>query len=787
MRALDRKLLRDLTSMKGQMTAVGMVLVCGLTVMVMERSLVISLESSKTAYYQTHRLADVFCDLKRAPNMLASRLARIPHVATVETRVRGTALLDIPGMKQMAQAVIISLPDAHPQHLNLLFLTAGRFPLPGHRREVVISQPFAEAHGFLPGDAIDATIHGGRERLEIVGIALSPEYVYELPPGGITPDNRRYGVFWMGETDLAIALGLEGGFNNVIVDVAPNGDIQAVKADLDRILVPYGGLTAYDRTEQLSVKMVDDEIRGLRAVALIFPLVFLGIAAFMTSATLTRLVRLQREQIAQLKAFGYTSVSVGLHYLCFALVVVALATIAGALAGLWMGSELIYLYHPFFRFPSLTFHPDWQSLAIAVPLGAAVSILGVFGAVRQAMGLPPAEAMRPEPPTEFRPSILEHLGLHTWVSPSLRMALRNLKRKPWQALFTISGLTLATAIPIVSVSMDEGMDYVMDFQWRLAQRQDVTLSLIEPAGSGGLNSINALPGVLRAEPYRSVPALLVRGHRSRRIGVMGLPRNAHLNRLLDIHERPVHLPISGLLLSAQLADILDVRPGESIQVEVQEGRRPVLEMIVAGTITDFAGIGAYMDIDRLRSLLQEGKTISGAHVRLDHARKDLFFAAVKKTPRIASFTVTNDVRAAYDRIMGKMMAISQGIFFFFAIVVAFGVVYNGTRIVLSERTRDLATLRVLGFTQKEVVFVLVGELTLLTLLALLPGLYLGSELTRIILESVNTETLRIPVILTGRAYAIAVLIVLVSSCLSFIVAGRRIARLDLVGVMKAGE
>ena len=412
---------------------------------------------------------------------------------------------------------------------------------------------------------------------------------------------------------------------------------------------------------------------------------------------------------------------------------------------------------------------------------------GDIGAIRQAMALPPAEAMRPEPPAAFRPSLLEKLGVHKWLSPSLCMALRNLERKPWQALFTTLGLTLATAIPIVSVSMGEGMEYVMDFQWRLAQRQDVTLSLVEPTGCGGLNSINALPGVLRAEPYRSVPALLVHGHRSRRIGIVGLPRTAILNRLLDIHERPVPLPLSGLLLSAQLADTLHVHPGETLRVEVQEGRRPVLTTIVAGTITDFAGIGAYMDIDRLRALLQEGKTISGAHVRLDHARRDDFFAAVKETPRIASFTVTRDAKAAYDKIMGEMMAISQGIFFFFAIVVAFGVVYNGTRIVLSERTRELATLRVLGFTKQEVMAVLIGELALLTLLALLPGLVLGGELTRIILESVSTETLRIPVILTGRAYATAVSIILVSSCLSFVVAGRRIARLDLVGVMKAGE
>jgi len=787
MRSLHRKLLRDLASMKGQMAAVGVVMVCGLMVMIMERGLVVSLETSKNAYYRSNRLADVFCDLKRAPNSLGARLSRIPHAATVETRVTGTARLNIPGMKKTAQAVILSLPDDHPQHLNLLYLRGGRLPITGHRNEAVVSEPFARAHGFLPGDTIDATIHGALERLHIVGIALSPEYVYELPPGGIMPDNRRYGVFWMRETELAIALGLEGGFNNVIVDVAPGGDIQAVKADLDRILAPYGGLTAYDRTDHASVKMVDDEIRGLRAVAVAFPIIFLGIAAFMTSAALTRLVRLQREQIAQLKAFGYTPTAIGLHYLTFALVVVILAMVVGATLGLWLGSGLIHLYHPFFRFPSLTFHPDWQALFLTLPAGAAVSFLGVFGAVRQAMSLPPAEAMRPEPPAEFKPSVIERLGLQKLVSPSLRMALRNLERKPWQALFTALGLTLATAIPIVSVSMGDGMDYVMDFQWRLAQRQDVTLALIEPGGYPALSSLRALPGVLRAEPFRAVPARLVFGHRSRRITVTGLEENALLNRLLDIHGKTVPLPLSGLLLSKQLAHILGIRPGDLLRVEVQEGRRPVLEMTVAGTITDFAGLGAYMDINLLRSALHEGSTVSGAHMALDHAHLNDFFAAIQTSPRIASFTTTQDARENYDRVMGKMMGISQAVFFFFAVVVAFGVVYNGARIALSERARDLATLRVLGFTNQEVASVLIGELALLTLLALVPGLFLGGELTRLILESVSTETLRIPVILTGRAYATAVVIVLLSSCVSFAVAGRRIAKLDLLDVLNAGE
>lgn len=787
MRPLDLKLLRDLGTMKGQMIAIAVVMACGLMVMVMERSLVVSLERSKNEYYASHRLADVFCGLKRAPNSLRSRLARISDVAVAETRVKGTAILDLPGMKDTAEGVILSIPDDHPQHLNLLYLKTGRLPVTGNRGEVVVSDGFAQAHGFSPGDIIDATIYGARERLRIVGIALSPEYVYELPPGGLMPDNRRYGIFWMSERELAIALDLEGAFNDVIVDVAPGGDVHAVKADLDRILAPYGGLVAYDRTEHPSAKMVDDEIRGLRATAIAFPLIFLSVAAFMTSAALTRLVRLQREQIAQLKAFGYSSAAIGWHYFKFALAVVTVATAVGGTLGIWFGRDIVDLYHPFFRFPSLEFHLDRSSLLIGLLASAGTSFLGVFSAVRQSMRLPPAEAMRPEPPAEFKPSVLEQLGLQKLASPAFRMALRNLERKPWQAFFTTLGLALATAIPIVSISMGDGMDYMMDFQWRLAQRQDVTLSLIEPGAYGAMTQMRALPGVLSAEPFRAVAARLRFGHHDRRVSITGLPRDPHLNRLLDVRGDPVTLPLSGLLLSEQLAETLAVQPGETLRVEVQEGRRPVLETVVAGTITDFAGVGAYMDIDLLRRQMREGRTVNGAYLAVDDAHWDEFLAEVKRSPRIGSVITTRAARESYDQMMGNMMDITQTIFFFFAVVIAFGVIYNGARIALSERTRDLATLRVLGFTQREVASVLIGELALLTLLALLPGLFIGSQLTRLVLESVSSETLRIPVVLTGRTYATAILIVLLSSGLSFAVVSRRIAKFDLLRVLKARE
>jgi putative ABC transport system permease protein len=787
MHPLNLKLIRDLGQMKGQSIAVALVMACGLAVMIMARSLVVSLESARDSYYANRRFADIFCNLKRAPNAVRSRLAEIPGVAAAETRVSGSLTLDLPGLKEPADGVMLSLPEDRPQQLNLLFLQNGRLPEVGSNNEVVVGEAFAAAHGFIPGDTIDATIHGGRQRLRIVGIGMSPEYVFESRPGESFPDSRRFGVFWMNERALAKALTLDGAFNNVVVQVAPGADRRLIMAEIDRILTPYGGLVAYGREDHLSAKQIDDRVRVLRGFSVAFPSVFLSIAAFMTGAVLTRLVRLQREQIAQLKAFGYSSGQVGWHYLKFALVIVVVGTVAGGLLGLWMGDQVVILYRRFFHFPSLLFRPDWSAIFLAFAASATTSLLGVIGAVWQAMRLPPAEAMRPEPPPEFKPSAIEQFGLQKLVSPAFRMALRNLERKPWHAFFTALGLAFATGIPIVPGAVRDGIAYLMEFQWSLAQRQDATLDLIEPASFSALSDMLRLPGVLNAEPLRSVAGRLWHDHHERRVGIAGLPPNSRLNRLLDQQGQPITLPSEGLLLSAKLAEILDVKPGDTVHVEVQEGTRPAFSAIVSGLITDFAGVAAYMDIDALRRLMREGGTVTGAYLAVDSAQWDNLLAEVKRSPRVGAFTITNDARTSFDRTTGEMMGTIQTIYFAFAVIVAFGVVYNGARIALSERSRDLATLRVIGFTHREVATVLIGELALLTLLAIPVGLFIGSQLANLIVQVSSTESVRLPLVLTPQTYTTAALIVLFSSGLSFAVVSLRIRNLDLLGALKARE
>lgn len=787
MRALNVKLLRDLWSMKGQMAAVALVMACGLMVMIMARGLVRSLETARDEYYASHRLAHVFCDVKRAPNAMKARLREIADVAALETRVKGTLTLHLPGLREPADGLVLSLPDGRETEVNRLHLRQGRLPVPRSTSEVVVSEPFAKAHGFVPGHTLEATIRGARTRLAIVGVGMSPEFVFETRPGETVPDNRRYGVFWMSEGALADAYDLSGAFNSVVLTLAPGARTGPVKKDLDRILAPYGALVAFDRTEHVSAKLIDDRIAMLKGFAVAFPVIFLSIAAFMTSAALTRLVRLQREQIAQLKAFGYSSTDVGWHYFQFALAAVLAATLLGSVVGLWLGQNMVEIYRRFFQFPNLAFRPDWLALVMALAASAAASFAGVLGAVRQAVSLPPAEAMRPEPPARFEPSFLERLGLLRLLSPVQRMALRNLERKPWQAFFTAFGLAMATAIPIVPGAMGDGIDYLMDFQWRLAQRQDVTVSLIEPGSASALHALRGLPGVLRAEPFRVVQGRIVSGLRQRRVGLTGRAPDAGLNLLLDARGHAVDMPLSGLLLSEKLAEVLELRPGDPVRIEVQEGRRPVLETFVAGTITDFAGVGAYMDFHALGRLMGEERVVSGAHLTLDATSRDEFLKEVADTPAIAAAIFTSSARESFQSAMGDMMGVVQAVYFGFAVIVSCGVVYNGARISLSERTRDLATLRVLGFSEGETTVILLSELIFLTLVALLPGLVIGGEMARILVLTANTESVRMPLVLTHRAYATAVLIVLSSSLASFLVVGRRIKNLQLLSVLKAPE
>ncbi len=773
--------------MKGQVLAILLVVAAGVATFVMSMCAYESLRWSKEYFYREFRFADLFAETRRAPNPIIPRIRKISGVAAVETRLVYDVLLDVPEMNEPATARLISVPESSEPALNKVYVSRGRMLEPQRSGEVLVSEVFADAHGFVAGDQVTAIINGKSQTLKIVGVALSPEYVMQVQPGSIMPDNKRFGIFWINASDLEAAFDMTGAFNSISLKLAYDNNSDEVISQLDRLLKPYGSVGAYDRSQQLSHQYLSDELRQLRSMAVMSPAIFLSVAAFLLNIVVSRIISQQREQIAALKAFGYTNLEVGFHYLNMVLVVSFAGTIIGTLFGFWMASGMTKMYGDFYKFPVLQFRIDELSVVLAVVLTTVVGIAGTFFSVRDAIRLPPAEAMRPEPPPSYQPTLLERVCPRRMMPPELRMIVRNIARKPLKASLSILGIAMAVSVMVLGNFSLDAMNYMMEFQFRKAQRQDLTVTFVEPATASVLYEMSHLDGVLDSETTRSVATRISFQNRSRRIGIIGLEPNPQLYRLLNKQERVVRVPEHGLMLNTKLAELLSASQGDLVTIEVLEDKRPTVTMEVTALVEEYAGLNAYMNKSQLHKVLKESSVASGAFLRVDANRIDEVFHELEVRPGVAGVTIKDAVLQSFRETVAENILVMRSFFVFFAAVIAIGVVYNTARISLSERSRDLATMRVVGFTRQEVSLVLLGEISLLTLAALPVGCLLGFGLAAALTSGLDTDNYRIPLVVHRNTYVLASGVVIVATVLSALVVQRRINELDLVAVLKTRE
>ena len=780
-------LMRDLWHLRGQALAAALVVMCGVASFVAMRSTYDSLRIAQSDYYRDYRFAHVFSQLKRAPDGLATRIGDIPGVAAVRTRVVIGVTLDVPGLAEPASGRLVSVPERRAPMLNDLQVERGRYIAPGRADEVIASKAFADANGLRVGETVGAVINGRWKRLTIVGIGLSPEYIYEVGGGTLFPDNRRFGVLWMGHDALAAAYDMEGAFNDVALSLSA-GALEADVIDrLDRLLSRYGGLGAYGREEQISHRFISDEIAQNRITSTWVPAIFLGVAAVLLHVVLSRLVALQRAEIGLLKAFGYGSAAVGVHYLRLAAIIVLGGVAAGSVLGLWLGDALTAVYQDYYRFPRLD-HVLTPAVIIAgIGISLVAAAAGALSAVRRAVRLPPAVAMRPEPPPSFHAGAIEHAGVARLLPASGRMIARSIVRRRWKAAMSALAIACAAGILVVGGYFLDAVGYLMRVQFELIQREDVMIVFTEPASAGVRHELGALPGVLRPEVFRSVSAMLLAGHREARVEITGIEPGAQLRRLIDADEQPVALPPDGLLLSRKLAQVLEVGPGQLLQIEVLEGARPVRQVPVAGLVDEMVGLGAYMQVDALNRMMREGGSVSGAWLAIDDAEAARLYQTLKQLPVVAAVAFREAMLRSFREILDRSLVTTTLINIAFASVIAFGVVYNGARIALSERGNELASLRVLGFTRREVAVLLLGEQALVTLAAIPLGFLLGVAICWLLSRQLDTEFYRIPLVFSSQTFGIALAAVLAAAAVSGLLVARRINRFDLVAVLKTRE
>ncbi|WP_128923201.1 ABC transporter permease [Bradyrhizobium guangxiense] len=787
MKVLDIKLFRDVRRLWAQVLAVALVVGGGVATLVLAVGSHRSLEETRIAYYERYGFADVFAQVKRAPKALVDRIGEIPGVAAVDARIAKPAVLDIPGFSAPASAQFVSLPDDGEPHLNRLYVRSGRLPEPGRTEEVVVNEPFARAHGFAEGARFSAILNGRKRELVIVGTALSPEFVYTVGPGDLMPDDRRYAIVWMSEKALAGVYDLDGAFSAVAVKLQPGASEREVVLRLHALLDPYGGQAAHGRKDQTSHAWLDHELDMLNNMSRTLPPIFLLVAAFLVNLTLTRLVALEREQIGLLKALGYSDGSIVLHYFKFVAFIVVAGIVLGGVAGTWLGLRVTALFGDFFHFPFLVFAKAPDLYLTAGALSAAAAVIGAFRALREVVRLPPAVAMQPPPPPVYRRLLPARIQLDRIVSQPTLMMIRNIVRHPVRAFFTALGMALATAILVVSLFTRDSMEHLTDVTYFLADRQDATIGFAEKRVANVVEQVRRLPGVLAAEPFREVPVRIRHGNVERRIVISGRPADADLRRIIDAELRPVVLPETGLAISGLLAHILGVGPGGSVEIDLLEGARRTVMVPVVATVEDYFGIRGMMQSEALRKLMREAPVVTSVNLSLDANRTEEFYTAVKSMPTVGGVALQRVSLANFRKTVALLVTTMASIYTGLAAVIAFGVVYNNARISLSERARELASLRVLGFTRGEVLRILLLELAILTLVAQPPGWLMGYGLAWVMKTNLAGELMRVRLVVENSTYVIATSVVVLAAIASAAVIRERIDRLDLVAVLKTRD
>ena len=786
MRSLDRKLLRDLWSLKTQVVSIALVIACGIGGFIGSLSTHSSLLWSRQNYYDTARFAHVFATAKRAPASLEAKLREIPGVAEAETRVVRDAQLSLPGVVPPMIARLIGVDFQYLPGMNRLTLKTGRWPAPGAKGEVAVNQRFLEARGLKLGQQMRVLLNGKLERLRLVGTALSPEYIYATRGGGM-PDDEWFAALWIEEQALAAAFNMEGAFNSVLLRLQHGASSEAAAAALDRLLEPYGGFGAIGRTDQLSNKIVTQEINQQKIFGIVLPAIFLVVAAFILNVVLHRQVNAQRGEIAALKALGYPDRDIAVHYLKFASVIVLLGVALGTWLGQWLGGAMTGLYTEVFHFPE--FHYRLEPWLVLTGAGAALAAAagGALAAIRGILRLRAAEAMRAPAPAAFRPLFIERLGYASLLTSSQRMIMRNLERKPVRAAITVVGIAGSVAIVIGGTFWADAIEWFMDVQFNRVQRAQVSVGFAEPVPRAALWQLERLPGVKQAEVTRAIPVRLRAGHRSYRTGITGLADGAQLQRILDADLRQARLVPGAMLLTTRLAEQLAVSPGDLVQAELLEGKRVKAAVRVGGTVDEMAGMNAWMRLEDLNRLAREGEVVSGAGLLVDRAAEPALLERLKNVPAAAVVIVQRTLVDTFRETSARNVLFFTAVLSVFAATIAVGVVYNNARIQLAERAWELASLRVLGFTRAEVSVLLLGELGLEIAAAIPLGFVAGYWLAALFIALMPSDVIAFPLMIFPATYVLAGAVVAAAGVASALIVRNRIDNLDLVGVLKTRE
>lgn len=785
MKTLQKKLLRDVQGLKSLVMTLAILVICGVSVLVSSWSAYESLEKARREYYEQYNFADVFVDFERAPSEVLDRLKKIPGIERIEGRIVEDVLLDLKNQMEPAVGRFISWrPEGE---LNKIYLRKGRWPEKGMVPQVIVHESFAKAHGLNVGSRVVGFFKGEKTVFEISGVGISPEYVYALNPASMLPDDLHFGVFWMRHEVLEQLAQKQGAFNNIIAQLGVGASLDLIKLEIDQVMSSFGSLGSYDRKKQISNMFVQDEIRQQKSMAAIIPSIFVAVGAFILNVVVSRLVTLHRGQISILKALGYTSFQLAFYYWKLITLILIFGILPSFIFAEGIGRWYATLYERYFRFPKIDFSITSEAVLLGVVIGLLPGWISSMRSLARVFSLSPSEGMRPPSPPYFHKTLLEKFGFFRQRAVTERMVLRDLFFHPIRTLAAIMGIAAATAIMVNGTFWMDIVSFMIQRQFQEMSREDLEVRLVYARKMDALNELLRIPGVLFVEGVRTVPVRMKMKNLVKETALIALEDDSSLRRILNREGKVLRPPQQGVLLSSYFQKKYKIQVGEVLDFQVMQGQQNRIRLPVMGFVDDVVGSSVYIDKSELHRWLQEEPVIDAIYLKIDPAYREQIYVNLKEHPLVAAVTVKKLLLQSFRKTTAEMILVFTMILVAFAIAISGAVLFNVSRISLSEKSWELASLRIIGFQISPVFQILFLQIGVQVLIALIPGLFLGYGLSFLSTYWIHSETFIFPLVVEAQTYALATFITLMVYLVSGSFLFRQIELLNLTEALKSRE
>ncbi|HND84267.1 MAG TPA: ABC transporter permease [Pseudobdellovibrionaceae bacterium] len=785
MKALTKKLIQDLKSMMAQTLTIAVLIIGGVSVLVSSWSSYESLLSAMESFYDNYHFAHLFAETTRAPESVAARLASIDGVQIVNTRIVKDGQIIVPTQREPAVGRFISVETG--QSLNILYLRKGRMPHKANQLEIVLHEAFATAHKIDVGQVLTIRIGGVMRRTEVVGIGLSPEYVYSLGPAASLPDDLHFGIGWLNRGELASMTGMDGVFNSVVMQADTRSSWNLIKSKIDFLLKPYGGLDSYDREHQLSHLFVSDEIRQQKIMAYVMPGIFLAVAIYILNVVITRTIELQRSQIATMKSLGYSSYQLSLFYFALTTAMVTVGLMPALGAGVWLGKWYAKIYKDYFRFPDIQFQVSPVVYFAAILVVLVPSWLAAAASLQRVFKLNPAEALRPPSPVSYQNQLIEKVWGRFNLEIYTKMILRSLFFRPWRFVLSVIGVAAAMAILINGSFWIDVIDFMMDQQFQKMRREDVEVAFVQPQRNQVISELQGIKGVLLVEGERRLPVKLKYSHFNKEVLLIGRSANSQMSRTLDRFGN-IHIPQPGtVILSRYFESLMNIKVGDQIALQMIEGSQREVTVRVQSFVDDLIGQQIYALKNDVHQWFDEAPVMNRVTLKIDGLKNDDVYLELRDRPNVASVGVRKQVVESFHRTVAEMILTFTFVLYFFAAAIAMAVLYNLSRVSFSERSWELASLRILGIRIRDTFEVLFIDIGLQVLISLVPGFALGYYLCFLSTDLIHNDTLKFPMVFDIKTYAGAGIVIICILILSGYLMYLKVRKLDLSEALKARE